>query len=410
MSPSIAQWTQPELQAWLRLLSTPGIGNASARRLLVRLGTPEQVFAASAHEWRACVSAAQAQQLAQAPADLEQRTQQTWQWLHTNVAPGVQQDVIALGDPRYPPALLQIADPPLLLYVQGPQAWLQRAAPLVDMAHCLAVVGSRNPTAQGMENAHQFARALAGMGWTVVSGLAAGIDAAAHEGALASAPLHALATIAVVGTGLDQVYPARHRALAQRIAQHGLVLSEFALGTPPLANNFPKRNRIISGLSAGTLVVEAALASGSLITARTASEQGREVFAIPGSIHAPQARGCHALIRQGAKLVETAQDIIEELQAPPAPLPARTRSAAQPSASLPLDWGQAASAPPTVPSCSAQHQKLLDAMGYDPVGLDALGARTGLDAAHLQAQLLELELDGWVVSLPGGFFQRMAKA
>src|SRR5574344_22721 len=353
MPPSIPTWTQPELQAWLRLLGTPGIGNASARRLLTRLGTPEQVFAAPAAAWRGCISATQAEQLATPPPDLEQRTQRTWQWLHAQPAPGVEQALIALGDPRYPPALLEMADPPLVLYAQGPTAWLQRPAPLVEMAHCLAMVGSRNPTAQGVENAHQFARALAGMGWTVVSGLAAGIDAAAHEGALATAPLHALATIAVVGTGLDQVYPARHRALAQRIAQHGLVLSEFALGTPPLANNFPKRNRIISGLSAGTLVVEAALASGSLITARTASEQGREVFAIPGSIHAPQARGCHALIRQGAKLGETAQDIIEEWHA--ATLPTLGRSAPTATSvppatrhSLPLDFAPvAAPAPPT---------------------------------------------------------------
>jgi DNA processing protein len=405
MPPPVPEWTQPELLAWLRLLSTPGIGNASARRLLTRLGTPQQVFAATVADWRTCVSAAQAEQLATPVPDLEHRAQQTWQWLHDSPAAGVQQALIALGDPRYPPALLQIADPPLLLYAQGPAAWLQRPAPLVEMVHCLAVVGSRNPTAQGAENAHQFARALAAMGWTVVSGLAAGIDAAAHEGALATAPLHTLATVAVVGTGLDRVYPARHQDLARRIAQHGLVLSEFPLGTPPLANNFPKRNRIISGLCSGTLVVEAALASGSLITARTASEQGREVFAIPGSIHAPQARGCHALIRQGAKLVETAQDIIEELQAPTAPA-LRRAPADQGATSLPLDFSGPAAAPGSVPP---QHP-VLEAMGYDPVGLDALGARTGLDAAHLQAQLLELELDGWVVSLPGGFFQRMAKA
>ena len=306
-----------------------------------------------------------------------------------------------------------MADPPLVLYAQGPTAWLQRPAPLVEMAHCLAMVGSRNPTAPGADNAYQFARTLAGMGWTVVSGLAAGIDAAAHEGALTTAPLHTLATVAVVGTGLDRVYPTRHQDLAQRIAQHGLMLSEFPLGTPPLAGNFPKRNRIISGLCCGTLVGEAALASGSLITARTASEQGREVFAIPGSIHAPQARGCHALIRQGAKLVETAQDIIEELHAPTLPSLGRSASTTTSvppatSHSLPLDFAPATDpAPAAAPPQSLQ--PLLEAMGYDPVGLDMLGARTGLDAAQLQAQLLELELDGWVVGLPGGLFQRMGK-
>ena len=419
MLPGIPTWTLPELQAWLRLLGTPGIGNASARRLLTRLGTPEQVFAAPAAVWRSCINTAQAEQLASPPPDLEQRTQHTWQWLHSQPALGVEQALIALGDPRYPPALLELADPPLLLYAQGPSAWLQRPAPLVEMAHCLAMVGSRNPTAQGADNAHQFARALAGMGWTVVSGLAAGIDAAAHEGALATAPLHTLATVAVVGTGLDRVYPTRHQDLALRIAQHGLMLSEFPLGTPPLASNFPKRNRIISGLCCGTLVVEAALASGSLITARTASEQGREVFAIPGSIHAPQARGCHALIRQGAKLVETAQDIIEELHAPTLPTLGRSASTSTStttaSHSLPLDFAPVADpAPPTptVPPATPPQaaQALLQAMGYDPVGLDMLGARTGLDAAQLQAQLLELELDGWVVGLPGGLFQRMGKA
>ncbi len=220
------------------------------------------------------------------------------------------------------------------------------------------------------------------------------MDAAAHEGALADVDEDAAwpATIAVVGTGLDRVYPAAHRALAHRIAQHGVLVSEYPLGTPPLPANFPKRNRIISGLSQGTLVVEAALASGSLITARLAAEQGREVFAIPGSIHAPQSRGCHALIRQGAKLVESAQDVLEELQLP---------APSAPQAQEPAEGGGEG---------DDNDDEVLQALGYDPLGLDALVARTGLDAATLQARLLELELQGDVARLPGGLFQRLGRA
>lgn len=252
------------------------------------------------------------------------------------------------------------------------------------------MVGSRNPTAQGADHARQFARALRAAGLTIVSGLALGIDAAAHEGALQGPPDPATpATIAVVGTGLDRVYPRANKELAHRIARHGLLVSEYPLGTPPLAANFPKRNRIISGLSQGTLVVEAALASGSLITARLAAEQGREVFAIPGSIHAPQSRGCHALLRQGAKLVETAQDVLEELRLPAA--------------------GQAPESDAPPPAAPA-HQEVLDALGFDPLGLDALVARTGLPAATLQVRLLELELEGQVARLPGGMFQRVGSA
>jgi DNA processing protein len=235
-----------------------------------------------------------------------------------------------------------------------------------------------------------------------VSGLALGVDAAAHEGALDAAPglpADDPATIAVVGTGLDRVYPRKNLDLAHRIAASGLMVSEYPLGTPPLAPNFPKRNRIISGLSQGTLVVEAALASGSLITARMAAEQGREVFAIPGSIHAPQSRGCHALIRQGAKLVESAQDVLEELR-PPAL--ARREHPADSTAPPLSDRG-----PSATPDAESP---LLQALGYDPMGVDALVARTGMDAATLQVQLLELELDGRVARLPGGLFQRLGSA
>ena len=253
------------------------------------------------------------------------------------------------------------------------------------------MVGSRNPTPQGAQNARQFARAFAGGGITVVSGLALGVDGAAHEGALEGAPAGGIATIAVIGTGIDSVSPRQHREQAHRIARQGLIVSEYPLGTPPLAGNFPKRNRLIAGLSQGTLVVEAALQSGSLITARLAVEQGKEVFAIPGSIHSPQSRGCHALIRQGAKLVETAQDVLEELCWPGAVALAAPPSAA-PAAPAPDPDG------------------LLAALGADPVSLDALQARTGLDTPTLQARLLELELDGLVGRLPGGLFQRLGQA
>jgi len=224
----------------------------------------------------------------------------------------------------------------------------------------------------------------------VVSGLALGIDGAAHNGALeAGGGPHRLATVAVVGTGLDRVYPARHRDLAHRIAANGLIVSEYPLGTPPLNQNFPKRNRIIAGLSRGTLVVEAALRSGSLITARLAAEQGRDVFAIPGSIHSPQSRGCHALIRQGAKLVESVGDVLEELRLDvPASAGAQNGQAETPSAG---------------------ESGLLADLGFDPISLDALCARTGSGAAELQARLLELELEGQVARLPGGLFQRVAR-
>jgi len=280
--------------------------------------------------------------------------------------------------------LLLIPDPPVMLYALGQTAALQG----LKAEQSLAMVGSRNPTPQGQSNAREFARALAGSGLTIVSGMALGIDGAAHDGALQGASPQALATIAVVGTGLDRVYPRQHRELAHRIAQRGLILSEYPLGTPPLNANFPKRNRLIAGLSQATLVVEAALQSGSLITAKQALEQGRDVLAIPGSIHSAQAKGCHALIKQGAKLVESAQDVLEELRMP------------DPFAPVPL-----ALAPTAAPT--ETEDELLSAMGHDPVGLDALQARCGWPTARLQAQLLELELMGQVGRLPGGLFQRM---
>ena len=360
-----------EFSAWFRLLETPGVGRGTARRLLAACGTPEAVFRTPPAGLRRLVGPAVAQALHELPPDFASRLDAASTWLAT----AGEHQVLTVGDPAYPPLLLQTADPPLLLYVQGdPVRLLQRA---------VAIVGSRHATPQGLANARAFGAALSEQGFVVVSGLAQGIDAAAHEGALSGTA----GTVAVVGTGLDRVYPASHRGLAHRIAAHGALVSEFAPGTPPLPEHFPQRNRLIAGLSLGTLVVEAALQSGSLITARLASEAGREVFAIPGSIHAPQAKGCHALLKQGAKLVETAQDILEEFN------PGLPRQAA-----LTL--------PTAIEEPGVPNDPLLEGLGHDPVTLDALMARTGWPVAELMARLMTLELEGRVARLPGGLYQR----
>lgn len=285
--------------------------------------------------------------------------------------------VITLADDAYPKALLEIPDPPPFLYLKGRVDFLSQRA--------LAVVGSRNATPQGVATAEAFARSLSDAGLCIVSGLALGIDASAHRGGLAGAS----SSIAVVGTGLDIVYPARNRQLAHELAQHGALISEFALGTPAIGANFPRRNRIISGLGLGCLIVEAALRSGSLITARFALEQGREVFAVPGSIHSPHSRGCHSLIKEGAKLVECADDILQELN-------------------LPSACSDAASAPAA--QLNAETRKVLDALGFAPSSIDSLCERSGLRAEVVIGVLLNLELDGMVASLPGGFYQRLHRS
>lgn len=369
-----------ELGAWLRLLATPGIGSESARKLLAAFGPPPAIWAQGPSAWQAVVGARTAQAMRLEPEGWRVLHQATWDWLQNDPA---HRAIVTLGDADYPAPLLQTADPPCLLYATGHIAQLRQ----VQSARCLAVVGSRNPTPQGRLNAQAFAKSLVQSGLTVVSGLALGVDGAAHEGALEGAAPGQLATIAVVGTGLDRVYPRQHLALAHQITQQGLLLSEYPLGTPPLNANFPRRNRIISGLAQGTLVVEAALESGSLITARQALEQGREVFAIPGSIHSPQSKGCHSLIRQGATLVESAQVVLEELRLP------------DPFAQVPLALNTPASA----------ETGLLALLGHDPTSLDALQARSGIQTAQLQAELLELELAGLVERLPGGLFQRLVR-
>ena len=376
-----------ELKAWLRLTLSPGVGNNTARKLLAAFGSAEAVFGQSAAALRQLGSDKLVSAITTEPPKLADLLQATLDWL----AGADNRAVAPIGSTHYPTALLQIEDPPLVLYMMGSPISHTPSA-IHNIAFNLAIVGSRNPTPQGEQNARQFAKAFAEQGLCIVSGMALGVDGAAHDGALlGNASREGCATIAVIGTGLDRVYPKKHLALAHRIAANGLIISEFPVGTPPLTANFPKRNRIISGLSVGTLVVEAALKSGSLITARMAVEQGKEVFAIPGSIHSPQSRGCHYLIKQGAKLVETAQDVMEELNMPlPVGMP------------LPDDDDGDDEAP-------EGDSSLLSALGFDMVSLDAIQARTGLPTPELQARLLELELDGLLMRLPGGLFQRVSK-
>ncbi len=383
--------TTEDLQAWFRLLEVPRLGRDAARRLLAAFGSPDAALRAPASALRQVVPTALAAAMAQTPPHWAER----WAALQDWLARGAQRHAMSMADPRFPQALLQTADPPLLLFADG------------DLRHWsadgIAVVGSRHPTAQGLDTAHAFAAALGREGLSVVSGLALGIDAAAHEGALSAGG----ATVAVLGSGPDQPYPPRHADLAGRIARHGLLVSEYAPGTPPLANNFPQRNRIIAGLSLGTLVVEAALRSGSLITARLAAEAGREVFAIPGSIHAPQSKGCHQLLKQGAKLVETADDILEEIEQ------IRGTAAVQRALSSSKGTGPSGARPGDAELQSGQGSQgaqpadvVLAALGHDPTSLDALVARTGWPTAELNAHLLELELLQQVARLPGGLYQR----
>ena len=366
-----------ELGSWIRLMGTDGVGPQTARELLTRFGLPSEIFDAGFSALQKCVPEKIAYAIcAPVSETLQARIDRTLAWVDHP-----ENHVLTLADAHYPKALLNIGDPPPILYAKGDISLLTRPA--------VAIVGSRNATTQGAQNAERFAQVLSAAGLTVISGLALGIDAAAHRGAL----LHAReapeggSTIAVTGTGLDLVYPARNRELAHQIAEAGCLLSEYPLGTPAIASNFPRRNRIISGLARGVLVVEAAAQSGSLITARSALEQGREVFAIPGSIHSPLSKGCHMLIRQGAKLVESAQDILEELRWNRSNLPEPANN----------DTSQTDS--------SLQH--LLDVAGYDPVSIDQLSQRADWSVAEVQAGLLTLELNGQMELLPGGQYRRI---
>jgi DNA processing protein len=362
---------------------TESVGPQTARELLSHFGLPENIFGANYSALQKCVNEKLALTLSSAPDDpIREQIDTTLEWCkHPS------NQVLTFADANYPSSLLTIADPPPVLYVKGRAELLNRKS--------IAMVGSRNATLQGIQNARRFAHVLSTAGLTVVSGLALGIDGAAHEGALSEITTEG-STIAVTGTGLDLVYPAKHRELAHQIAVHGCLVSEYPLGTPGIASYFPRRNRIISGLSQGVLVVEAAAQSGSLITARSALEQGRDVFAIPGSIHSPLSKGCHQLIRQGAKLVESAQDILEEIHIQSTPLKEKF-------------------SPPHVAvntaansvNASALTNQLLHAAGHDPVSVDELAARTTMTMAEVQASLLELELEGRIERLASGMYQAL---
>lgn len=361
-----------EQRAWLALWRIKGIGPRTFADLYERLGSIAPIFDLPRSELeRLGLRGDALNALATPPWDAVDADQR---WLE-----GPDRHLLTWADDRYPTRLRDAPGAPPLLFVLGDPIWLQQPQ--------LAIVGSRNPSAGGLQTGFEFAQHLSRAGLLVTSGLALGIDTAVHQGALEADA----GTVAVTATGLDRVYPARNRDLAHRIAHHGCLVSEFPPGTPVRSDQFPRRNRIISGLSLGTLVVEASLRSGSLITARYAMEQGREVFAIPGSIHNPLSKGCHALIRQGAKLTETVDDILEELR-----------------------WQASAFEPPAEaaepePSLDADYQRLLDALGHDPVPIDSLLQRTGLTTAELSSMLLVLELKGYVTAAAGGRYARTGK-
>jgi DNA processing protein len=385
-----------EAEAWLRLALASGIQPAEQRVLLRQLGLPAAIFDSPVALVRQIASPRAAKALFERDPERDERVARALDWLRTT-SDGF---LLTLAEADYPRLLLEIADPPILLYGRGRRELLVRPT--------VAVVGSRKATRQGEIHAHDFARRLAAEGLVVVSGMAAGIDGAAHRGALALGRQSPGGTIAVIGTGIDRIYPASHRDLARQIVEQGLMLSEFAHAAPARPEHFPRRNRLISGLSLGVLVVEAAAESGSLITARLAGEHGREVMALPGSILNPQARGCHGLIKQGAKLVESVDDVLAELQVG---LRAWNRQDAHAATSVAGDEarpGEANSDPLAVGD--PRQQQLLAALGYDPCDFDELLARSGLSTAALGATLTELELLGFVARLPGGLYQRIGSA
>ena len=416
--------TNIELAAWLRLALAPGLKPAALRLLLGAFGLPKAIFD-QAPEALAEIAGEAAARAALAPTgpEFDAQLDAVLAWREQ---PG--NHVVTLDDPAYPPALLTMPDPPPLLYIKGRLNLLHTRA--------VALVGSRSATPQGIEDAERFARELSVAGVTVVSGLALGIDGAAHRGGLEGIG----GTVAVIGTGADLVYPAAHHALARQIAVQGAILSEWPLGTPARAANFPQRNRLIAGLVSGVVIVEAAMRSGSLITARLANEMGRDIFALPGSIHAPLSRGCHRIIKQGAKLVETPDEVLEELG-----FARRVAPRAASGSALAALWGgddsrystaaggaakdrpelaatQTAAASPADPAAASardmpprppvdpEAQRLLAALGHSPTTLEILATRTEMEDAALQTTLLQLELAGQVSVLPGGRFMRTSHA
>lgn len=358
-----------DIESWLVLGLIEGLGDESIRRLLVAFGSPAGILSAKAASLERLVKKKVADSIVQG-AD-RKKIAATLRWLEDPA-----NSIITLADPDYSSLLLNIPDPPPLLYLKGKRHLISSPA--------LAIVGSRNATPQGLSTAEAFAEAVSNAGLCIVSGMALGVDAAAHRGGVRGTA----ASIAVIGTGLDIVYPRRNRELAYELAEKEALVSEFPLGTPAISSNFPRRNRIISGLSRGCLVVEAALQSGSLITARQALEQGRDVFAIPGSIHSPLSKGCHALIKQGAKLVESAEDILDEL-------------------GYELGYQTAQSSVGVADELDGEEPGLLRHLGHDISNIDALCTRSGLTAEIVSAMLLTLELKGVVASLPGGRYQRL---
>lgn len=372
-----------DLVYWLGLWRAPRVGARTFQQLLRYFTTPEQVFHGRQADYIACKLTAETVDYLR--SDWQAAVAADLKWLETP-----HNYILTLYDPQYPSLLKAIADPPPVLFVRGQVEALSYPQ--------VAMVGSRQATAAGLKIAGDFARNLAQRGLIITSGLALGIDAAAHQGALQVNGL----TLAVAGTGLDRVYPAQHRDLAHQIAEHGALISEFPLGTAPAAHHFPQRNRIISGLAVGILVVEAGLQSGSLITAQRALEQGRDVFAVPGSIHNPLARGCHALIKQGAKLVETVDDILEEI----APVLQIPQTPTQPAAQAPASASKAAL---DIGTLDAEHQGLLATLGDESQSIDELVNRSGLDANKISSMLLLLELDGFVITAAGGFYSRVSR-
>lgn len=366
-----------EKTLWISLSTVHGLGAQTFCLLLKTFGNPANIYAATTKQLKEVVSDKIASAIGQGVN--EQAIAEASQWLsHAN------NHLVTLADPHYPKALLEIADPPPFLYAKGNLTLLNQAS--------IAIVGSRSASVQGEKNAEAFAHDLCGYAICIVSGLALGIDAAAHRGALKANG----ATIAVVGTGLDIVYPAKHRDLAHQIVERGLIISEFSLGTPSKPQNFPKRNRIISGLSLGCLVVEANLQSGSQITARMAAEQGREVFAIPGSIHSPMSKGCHQLIKQGAKLVDCLQDIVEDLGLSNLALNNTTLN----HVASTNDVSNASNKP------SSAESSLLFIMGFEPITLENLVRLSHLTVSEVSSMLMLLELEGRVASLAGGQYQK----
>lgn len=383
-----------ELDAWLRLLLTPYVGSVAAISLLKYFGLPSDVFSQSPDRLKSCpgLQKRQVESLLKQPVNFSEKVENTRVWLRAECDESRTRHVITMADAMYPQFLLHMADPPILLFALGYASALQKIVNNLNRGKAIAVVGSRRATPQGMENAHAFSKSLAMHGLTVVSGLALGVDAAAHTGALDGGKN---TTVAVVGTGLDRVYPAKNRDLAHRIVDEGgVIFSEFPLGTPPTAANFPKRNRLLSGMTAGTAVIEAGMKSGSLITARLAAEMGKEVFAVPGSIHSPQSKGCHYLIKQGAKLVESTEDILSELQ---------TVADERLGGTVEEPSGKTAE---ITGDTVVGESSLLGIMGFEAIHIDTLLESAGMDMNRLQAELLNLELENRVKRLPGGWFQR----